>query len=426
MGLGYVGLPLSVLFARKFKVIGFDVDLPRIKSILAAESPTQDISSRTLKKCVEKTFFPTTDFEMLKEADFIIVCVPTPLSPWLDPDMRYIKDAAATASKVLRKGHFVILESTTFPGTTDDILVPILEKSGLKAGKDFGVAYSPERIDPGSRTHTMEDTPKVVGGISRECAEIAAKLYGSVIDAKVIVVKDCRTAEAVKIVENIYREVNIALVNELALIFERMDIDTWEVIRAAATKPFGYQPFYPGPGVGGHCIPLDPLYMSYKAKKFGFIPRFIELSREINEYMKMHVVNFAERGLKKVGRRLFGSRIAVIGLAYKKDISDSRESPSEKIIEELMNLGAEVKLFDPYVKRIRTKEGIFVSEENIENAVRDVDCTIFVTDHTMFTNLDFSKLGKLMRSKVIVDCRNIVPDEEAKRFVYLGIGKRNV
>jgi UDP-N-acetyl-D-glucosamine dehydrogenase len=296
----------------------------------------------------------------------------------------------------------------------------------LKAGIDFGVAYSPERIDPGNRKYTVEKIPKIVGGVNEECTEIAAKLYGSIIE-KVVKVKDAKTAEAVKMVENIFRNVNIALVNELSLIFEKMGINTWEIIDAAATKPYGFMAFYPGPGVGGHCIPLDPFFMSYIAKRYGFIPRFIETSGEINEFMRMHVVNLVEKGLKKVDKKIREAKVAVMGLAYKKNVDDTRESPSINIIEELVNLGAEIKVYDPYVKSIKTKVGEFYSEERVESALRGADCAVFVVDHDVFREMEMRRMKELMElmaSPVVVDCKNLFDGNKKMDIViYLCIGK---
>ncbi|RLI76191.1 UDP-N-acetyl-D-glucosamine dehydrogenase, partial [Archaeoglobales archaeon] len=266
IGLGYVGLPLAVAFARKFEVVGYDINEKTVNNLLNGKSHILDVSDDMIKKYLKKSFHPTADHKELEKCDFIVICVPTPLTAAKEPDLRYIKSACEVIAMILRRGQFVILESTTYPGTTEEVVIPILERTGLKAGIDFGVAYSPERIDPGNKTYTIEKIPKVVGGINTECTEIAAMLYGSIIE-KVVKVRDAKTAEAVKMVENIFRNVNIALVNELALIFEKMGIDVWEVIDAAKTKPYGFMPFYPGPGIGGHCIPLDPFYMSYIAKR---------------------------------------------------------------------------------------------------------------------------------------------------------------
>jgi len=336
--------------------------------------------------------------------------VPTPLREDKTPDLSYVKDAARTVGRILRRGQFVILESTTYPGTTEEVLIPILEEeSGLKVIEDFGVAYSPERIDPGNKRYKIENTPKVVGGLTPEFTELASMLYGSVIE-KIVPVKDCKTAEAVKMLENVFRNVNIALVNELALIFEKMGIDIWEVIEAAKTKPYGFMAFYPGPGVGGHCIPVDPYYLSYRAKQFGIIPRFIETAGEINNYMPVHTVNLAETGLRKIGRKIRGAKVAVLGLAYKADISDTRESPAIKIIEELIERGAQVKVYDPYVKSVRTKFGTFRVTETLEDILKWSDCVIFVTDHSLFKEKmeEILKIfGETSTKKVIVDSRNI-------------------
>ncbi|MDD4330718.1 MAG: nucleotide sugar dehydrogenase [Methanosarcinaceae archaeon] len=427
VGLGYVGLPLSIAFSKKFWVLGYDTNKKCINDLLKGKSHIDDVSELSLQACLNKSFFPTFDSEQLKKCDFLIICVPTPLNEACEPNLDYVKAACHTISQNLQKGQFVILESTTYPGTTEEVVLPILEESKLKAGIDFGLAYSPERIDPGNKRYTVENTPKVVGGINEECTKIAAFLYGSLIQT-VVQVQNTKIAEAVKMVENIFRNVNIALVNELSIIFEKMEIDSWEVIRAAASKPYGYMPFYPGPGVGGHCIPLDPYYMSYKAKKYGIIPRFIETSGEINNFMKVHAVNLVECGLNKVNKNMYGSTVAVLGLAYKKNIEDTREAPAINIIEEIVNLGAKVKVYDPFVQLIKTKVGVFHSEENIYNALRGADCSIFLTDHDFFKEFSLEELSKLMNSPVIVDCKNIVEANSRsnlKELVYLGIGKVN-
>jgi len=420
IGLGYTGLPLAMAFAKKFDVVGYDIDEKIINQLLNGKSHVLDVSDKELKKYLNKTFNPTTNYKELGKCDFIIICVPTPLTAEKEPDLRYVKNASKIIAEILRKGHFVILESTTYPGTTEEIVTPILKKSGLKAGIDFGIAHSPERIDPGNKSYTVEKIPKIVGGINKECTEIAATLYSSIIK-KVVKVRDTRTAEAVKMVENIFRNVNIALVNELSLIFEKMGINIWEVIDAASTKPYGFMAFYPGPGVGGHCIPLDPFYMSYIAKRYGFIPRFIETAGEINEFMKIHVVNLVEKGLRKVNKKIEGVKIAVMGLAFKKNIDDARESPSIEIIEELVNLGAKVKVYDPYVKSIKTRVGDFYSEEDIETVLRNADCAIFIVDHDIFRELEIEHIRKLMRYPVIIDCKNIFRRDSG--IIYYGIGR---
>lgn len=420
IGQGYVGLPLAMAFAKKFTVFGFDVCSDTIENLRAGKSHIQDVTGEQLSRFLGHTYFPTSDPEDLRRCDILIICVPTPLSEDKIPDLVYVKNACTIIKAVLQPGQFVILESTTYPGTTDEVVIPILEETGLKASIDFGVAYSPERVDPGNKQYPIDKVPTVVGGINAECTEIATVLYGSVVD-RIVPVRDARTAESVKMVENIFRNVNIALVNELSLIFEKMGIDAWEVIDAAATKPYGFMPFYPGPGIGGHCIPLDPYYMSYRAKKYGFIPRFIETSGEINEFMKMHVVNLAEKGLEQVGKKIYGSKVAVMGLAYKKNINDSRESPAIKIIDELANLGAEVRVYDPFVPSIQTKAGIFASFGKVEETLAGVDCVVFLVDHDIFRGISVKRVKGLMASPVFVDCKNLFHGEEG--IVYLGIGK---
>lgn len=420
IGLGYVGLPLAIAFAQKFYTVGYDLNEKIITHLLSGKSHILDVPDENIKKYLNKSFHPSNKYQELEKCNFIIICVPTPLTEEKEPDLIYIKSACITINKILKTGQFIILESTTYPGTTEEVVVPILEESGLKAKKDFGVAFSPERIDPGNKQYTVEKIPKIVGGINEECTEIAALLYGSVIE-KVIKVRDSRTAEAVKMVENIFRNVNIALVNEMSLIFEKMEIDAWDVIDAASTKPYGYMPFYPGPGIGGHCIPLDPYYMSYISKRYEFIPRFIEISGEINEFMKTHVINLVEKGLRKANKKIYGAKVAVLGLAYKKNIDDSRESPSIKIIEELIKLGADIRVYDPYIKSIKTKVGEFSSEENIENALKDVDCAVFAVDHDIFRKIEIIFMKNLMNSPVIVDCKNLFDQDD--RIIYLGIGK---
>ena len=420
IGQGYVGLPLAMAFARKFTVYGYDVCSGTVQRLRAGMSHIQDVPDTQLSLYLGQTYFPTSDPEDLHRCDFLIICVPTPLSEDKIPDLSCIKDACSTLKTILHQGQFVILESTTFPGTTDEVVVPILEETGLVAGSDFGVAYSPERVDPGNKQYPIDKVPTIVGGISAECTNVAAAFYGSIMD-RIVPVRDARTAEAVKMMENIFRNVNIALVNEMALIFERMGIDTWEVIDAAATKPYGFMPFYPGPGVGGHCIPLDPYYMSYRAKKYGFIPRFIETSGEINEFMKMHTVNLIEKGLRQVGKRVYGAKVAVMGLAYKKNINDSRESPSIKIVEELANLGADVRVYDPFVPSLATKAGVFTSAESIEEALSGADCAAFLVDHDAFRRLDAGYIGSCMSTPVLVDCKNLFQQKDG--IVYLCIGK---
>ncbi len=422
IGMGYVGLPLALTFANEYQVVGYDIKSETINSLLEGKSHIKDVKEEKLLKYLDKTFIPTSNHNDLEKCDFIFICVPTPLMEEKEPDLSFIRNACDTISLILRRGHFVVLESTTYPGTTEELVVPILEKNGLKAGIDFGVAYSPERVDPGSNLE-LESIPKIVSGINQECTDIIAKLYGSVI-TDVVQVKDCRTAEATKIFENIFRNVNIALVNEFALICEKMDINVWNVIDAAATKPYGFMAFYPGPGVGGHCIPLDPYYLSYKAKKYGIIPRFIEMSGEINDYMKIHTVNLVSEGLKQIGKKISNSNIAVLGLAYKKNIDDTRESPVKKIIEEIMNLGGSIKVYDPYAKSIGTRFGKIISEKSLDDAVKSSNCIVFTVDHSEFKKIDLKRIKQLMENPIIVDCKNIFDDDGSLNdFIYLCIGK---
>jgi len=420
IGLGYVGLPLAMAFANRFKVVGYDICESTIDKLKEGKSHIQDVADQTVSEVIGRSFFPVKDHIQLKQCDFMILCVPTPLTCEWIPDLSYIQNACSSLKDVLHAGQFVVLESTTYPGTTDEIIVPILEETGLKAGIDFGVAYSPERIDPGNRKFSITVVPKVVGGIDDECTKIASALYGSVIE-KIVAVSDARTAESVKMVENIFRNVNIALVNELALIFERMGINTWEVIDAAASKPYGYMAFYPGPGIGGHCIPLDPYYMSYKAKKYGFIPRFIETSGEINEFMKVHAINLAEAGLKRVGKKLRGSTITIMGLAYKKNVNDPRETPAITMIEELVRSGVNVRVYDPHVPLIRTEKGSYRSAPDWRSALTGADCVVFLIDHDCYKEVELKEYTAVMASPVVIDCKNMYCDGPG--LIYLGIGK---
>ncbi|MDO5845165.1 MAG: nucleotide sugar dehydrogenase [Methanocorpusculum sp.] len=422
VGQGYVGLPLAMAFAKKVNVIGFDVSEKTIQLLNSGKSHILDVSDIVLHEAIEADrYFASSKPESLKSCDVIIICVPTPLGKEKKPDMSFIRSAAETISKILQKGQYVVLESTTYPGTTEEVLIPILEEgSGLKAGSDFFAAFSPERIDPGNKQFTVEQVPKVIGGMNSEVTDVICKVYSLAIP-KIVPVSNTQTAEAVKMVENIFRHVNIALINELAQIFEKMDVDTWEVVNAAATKPYGFMPFYPGPGVGGHCIPLDPYYLSYRAKQYGSNSRFIEIAGEINDDMKVHTINLAVKGLKKVHKNIYHANVAVIGLSYKKDIDDVRESPAREIIEELVNLGANVSVYDPFALTIKTDAGNFASAASLADVLSGADCAIFLVDHSALRDIDIVRESSVMSSPVIIDAKNMFSSSE--KIVYLGIGK---
>ena len=408
MGLGYVGLPLAIEFSKKFLVVGFENDNEKI-SHLNNEKICID---NDLKKIMNgKNLTVTNDFSNIKECDFIILCVPTPLKEDKNPDLSFIIESAEIVSKNMRKKQIIVLESTTYPGTTTEVLLPILEeKSGLEVIKDFGIAYSPERVDPGNKKYNIRNTPKIVGSINKSFCDTVSLLYQSILE-KVIKVSNCETAEAVKILENVFRNVNIALINELAIIFREMDIDIWETVEAAKTKPYGFMPFYPGPGIGGHCIPLDPYYIAYRAKQFGLISRFIQTAGEINDFMPIHIVNLVQDGLDEANKNIRESKIAIFGLAYKPNIEDTRESPSIKIIEELKKRNAEVRVFDPVAKHVNTKFGRFYSDGNLEELIKWSDCIIFATAHTIFKD-NIEKYIDIVHKKegdtIVVDSINII------------------
>jgi UDP-N-acetyl-D-glucosamine dehydrogenase len=400
IGLGYVGLPLVRLFALKgFRVLGFDIDAPKIEKLQRGESYIKSVPDAVLKK-IRKRFEATADFTRLKEADAIIICVPTPLHDDSRPDLSFIRTTARTIGQNLRKGQLVILESTTYPGTTREIMKPELDKAGV----DYMLAFSPEREDPGNKQFTNADIPKVVGGIDERSRKAAAALYGSAV-VRVVEVSSCEVAESAKLLENIYRCVNIALVNELKMCFERMGIDVWEVIAAASTKPFGFQPFYPGPGLGGHCIPLDPFYLSWKAKEYQFATRFIDLAGELNVQMPFYVLARLEQALSSRGKSIGSSKILVLGLAYKRDIDDPRESPAFKVIELLEQKGATVSCHDPSFKKLPPMRHYrhlkAKTVELTEKALRDADAVVIVTDHTAY---DYPWIVK--NAALVIDTRN--------------------
>ncbi len=414
IGLGYVGLPLGLEYALKgFNVLGFDVDEKKIPMLEQGKSYIKHISEEKIKKAVDSgKFSATTDFSRLPEVDAIIICVPTPLNEHREPDMSYVENTANTVAKYLRKGQIVSLESTTYPGTTEEILLPLFESApviqGLgdfkfKVGEDFYLSFSPEREDPNNPKYSTATIPKVVGGVTENCNKVAVELYNQVI-VKTVPVSSPKVAEATKLVENIYRSVNIALVNELKVVFDKMGIDIWEVISAASTKPFGYNPFYPGPGLGGHCIPIDPFYLTWKAREFELNTRFIELAGEINTSMPYYVVENVAHVLNKYQKSVKGSKILILGASYKKDIDDMRESPSLKLIELLTEYGAEVDYNDPYVPSLfpmRKYDYKMKSVELTEENIKKYDLILLSTDHSDY---DYAFIEK--HSKVIVDTRN--------------------
>lgn len=402
IGLGYVGLPLAVEFAKAgLCVTGIDIDEAKVDEINRGSSYILDVPSAEVKAVIEqKRLSATTDFAALAEVDTINICVPTPLRKTKDPDLSYIVSAVEQIAKHLKKGQLIILESTTFPGTTEEVVRPMLEEGGLAAGKDFLLAFSPERVDPGNRSFQTRNIPKVVGGVNEASADAAVALYSLVMET-VIPVSSTQVAEMVKLLENTFRAVNIGLVNELALICRDMDIDVWEVIDAAATKPFGFMPFYPGPGLGGHCIPIDPYYLSWKARQFGFESRFIELAGHINGGMPRYVVERVTDALNSASKSIKGSRIHLFGMAYKPDVSDPRESPAIDVAQLLARRGAIISYTDPYVPSI--EHGDFrASSVTVEQAFADgMDCAVITTNHRAF---DYAEI--VQRAPLIVDTRN--------------------
>ena len=409
-GLGYVGLPLSLTFCRSdFRVIGFDIDPEKVNMLNMGQSYIQHIGSDGIAQAANKKLFhATTDFSEIVNCDALIVCVPTPLTPNRDPDLSFIERTAQTIASHIKKGQLFCLESTTYPGTTEEVIKPILETSGLLAGKDFFLAYSPEREDPGNKDFSTKTIPKLVGGYTAECTRAATALYSAVL-ADVVPVHSCAVAEASKLLENIYRSVNIALVNELKVLFTRMNIDVWEVISAAKTKPFGFSAFYPGPGLGGHCIPIDPFYLSWRARQFGLNTRFIELAGEINTAMPEYVVGRVAEALNEVEKPINGSLIFILGLSYKRDVDDLRESPSITLIELLRARGADIRYNDPYFPTIPPMRDhqLEISSQPINSkTLQAADLVLIATDHSQY---DYEYIGA--HAKTIVDTRNAMSSQ---------------
>jgi UDP-N-acetyl-D-glucosamine dehydrogenase len=408
IGLGYVGLPLVKAFLKKgFKVTGFDIDARKVGMLNRGRSYIKHVSTAELRRHLSTRMFDaTTDFDRLPEVDAMLICVPTPLDAHRNPDLSYILQTTETVARHLRPGQLVVLESTTYPGTTDEEMLPVLERGGLKVGRDFWLAFSPERENPGDPAFTAENTPKVVGGVTPACLKAAEALYGQVV-VRVVSVSSTRAAEAAKLLENIFRCVNIALVNELKMIFERMGIDIWEVIKAASSKPFGFMPFYPGPGLGGHCIPIDPFYLTWKAREVDYATKFIELAGEINTQMPYYVIEKTAEALAERGRTIKGSKVLVLGIAYKKDIDDQRESPSLKVISLLRQKGAKVDYNDPYVPESsghREYPGMVLRSVALTpKRLREADAVIIATDHAAY---DYGAIVK--HARLVIDTRNAV------------------
>ncbi len=413
VGLGYVGLPLAVEFAKAgFGVTGIDVDERKKDEISSGKSYVLDVPEAVLNPLVkQRKIQATTDFSVIADLDTINICVPTPLRKTKDPDMSYIDSAAREIAKYLHPGMLIILESTTYPGTTDEFVLPILEKSGLKVGEDFFLCFSPERVDPGNPRYQTVNIPKVVGGITPECTALGSLFYAQALE-RIVPVTSTRVAEMVKLLENTFRMINIGLVNEMAIMCDRMGIDVWQVIDAAATKPFGFMPFYPGPGLGGHCIPIDPFYLSWKTRQAGIEARFIELAGYINGQMPHFVVEKVQNALNDEGKAVKGSHVHVMGIAYKKDIDDLRESPALDIMHLLSQKGAVVTYSDPFIRNCRM-DGLSLTATP-EREAAQADCTLIVTDHSGF---DYA--GLVQRAKLIVDARNALKGFDSPNIIRL-------
>lgn len=421
IGLGYVGLPLAVEFAKAgFRVVGFDISERVVSGVNAGESHVADVSSQVLRALVgEGLLTATTELGRLEECDAVSICVPTPLSKTKDPDVSYVVSAAEAVGRTLRAGQLVVLESTTYPGTTRELVLPMLERTGLKAGVDFYLCFSPERVDPGNAEWRTRNTPKVIGGITGSCREAGVALYGRVME-RVVAVSSTEAAELTKLLENTFRAVNIALVNEMAQVSDRLGVDVWEVIEAAATKPFGFMKFQPGPGIGGHCIPLDPYYLAWKMKTLNYKTRMVELAGEINAEMPAYVVAKVQDALNGEGKAVRGSRILVLGVAYKRDIEDVRESPALDVMRLLEEKGAEVVYHDPHVGVLREEgretAGVALTEAELERA----DAVVITTDHT---GVDYARVVRCAR--LVVDTRNATAGLDGAHVVGLS-GERRV
>ena len=413
VGLGYVGLPLAVEKAKAgYKTIGFDVQADKVRMVNEGHNYIGDVVDSDLKKLADsKMLTVTTDFSFIKDVDFIAICVPTPLDAHQEPDISYVRDSAISVSKYLRKGTMVVLESTTYPGTTEELLKPILEEgSGLKCGEDFYLGFSPERVDPGNLIYKTKNTPKVVGAIGADATEVIAEMYRHVLEGDIHAVSSPAVAEMEKILENTYRNINIGLINEIGRLCHAMGISVWEVVDAAKTKPYGFQPFYPGPGLGGHCIPLDPYYLTWKAREYGFHTTLIENSMVINDSQPEYCVDRAMHFLNRHKKAINGSKVLVLGVAYKQDIDDYRESPAIAVIEELLKVGAEVVYFDPWVKNFREGALQMQSEPALtKELVQGADLVMITTAHT---NVDYDFVQK--NAKLVFDTKNVTKNLQDK------------
>jgi len=415
LGLGYVGLPLAVEFCRKgFRVAGFEVDRRRLASLRRGKSYVGDVSSQELHKWQRAGSFSASDrFSGLARQDAILICVQTPLRKTKEPDLSNILAAVLEVSRHLRRGQLVVIESTTYPGATEEIILPALARSGLRPGRDFFLAFSPERVDPGNPTWNIANTPKVVGAANAASRRLAAALYSRIVD-RVVPVSSTRAAEVVKLLENTFRSVNIALVNEMARVCSHLKLDVWEIIEAAASKPFGFMPFYPGPGIGGHCIPKDPRLLSWKVRKLNFEPRFIELASTINESMPGYTVARIVEALRRARRPLRGSRILVLGAAYKPGISDYRESPALDVMHLLLQAGARVRYHDPFVPGLSVRDRRLVSVALTDSALRAADCVVILTSHRQ---IDYSRVTRLAR--LVFDARNATRGIRSRKVIRL-------
>ncbi|MGD9568069.1 MAG: nucleotide sugar dehydrogenase [Sedimentibacter sp.] len=417
IGLGYVGLPLAVEKAKAgYKTIGFDVQSQKVDMVNKGHNYIGDVVDSDLSQLVEKGLLSaTSDFSFIKDVDFIAICVPTPLDAYQQPDISYVKNSTISISEYLKKGTIVVLESTTYPGTTEELIKPILEEgSGLKCGEDFYLAFSPERVDPGNLLYKTKNTPKVVGGIGKDATELAAAMYRHVLQSDVYEVSSPRVAEMEKILENTYRNINIGLANEMAIICDKMAINIWEVIDAAKTKPYGFQAFYPGPGLGGHCIPLDPYYLTWKVREYDYHTKLIETSGEINNYMPQYVIERSSKILNRFKKSLNGSKVLILGVAYKQDIDDYRESPALKVIENFEKEGSIVDYYDPFIFEYKYKGQIKYGLEKIENVLENYDLVVITTMHTA---MDYDYVQR--NSKVIFDTKNAMKNVKNRENIEL-------